>query len=296
MNEQIKTLIAEKGTLYKRLKRRMLNSKLLDKFDALQAKLQSSINFFQFEYYRKISKKLYEPSTSPKCYWILLKTLLNGRKIPCVPPLYHDNKFITDFKEKSGISNSFFAKQCSLIVNGSTLPSLFPLTAEKPLSDFDVSAEDIKNIISKLDSNKAHGDDMIIIRMLKLCDESICKPLSIILKSCLTQYIFPSEWKKANVVPIHKKNDKQCVKNYRPVCFLPICSKVLERIIYNTMFTYFIENNLISKNQSGFKPSDSCVNQLLVITHKMFSGFDGNYDVRGVFLDISNPRHFKSFR
>ena len=113
----------------------MVNSKLLDKLDALQAKLQSSINFFQFKYYRKISKKLSDPSTSPKCYWTLLKTLLNGRKIPCIPPLFHDNKFITDFKEKSEIFNSFFAKQCSLIDNGSTLPSLFPLITEKSLSD-----------------------------------------------------------------------------------------------------------------------------------------------------------------
>ena len=58
MNKQIKTLIAKKNALHKRLKQRMLSSKLLDKLDALQAKLQSSINFFQFEYYRKISKKI----------------------------------------------------------------------------------------------------------------------------------------------------------------------------------------------------------------------------------------------
>ena len=57
MNKQIKTLVAEKKALDKRQKRRTLNSKLLDKVDALQAKLQSSINFFQFEYYRKIFKK-----------------------------------------------------------------------------------------------------------------------------------------------------------------------------------------------------------------------------------------------
>ena len=68
----------------------MLNSKLLDKLDALQAKLQSSINFFHFEYYRETAKKLSDPSTSPKYYWTLLKTVLNGRKIPCIPPLFYD--------------------------------------------------------------------------------------------------------------------------------------------------------------------------------------------------------------
>ena len=83
----------------------MVNSKLLDKLDALKAKLQSSINFFQLKYYRKISKKLSDPSSRPKCYWTLLKTLLKGRKIPCITPLFHDNKFITDFKEKIEIFN-----------------------------------------------------------------------------------------------------------------------------------------------------------------------------------------------
>ena len=94
------------------------------------------------------------------------------------------------------------------------------------------------------------------------------------------------ETSKVNVVAIHKKNKKQCVKNYRPVSILPICSKVLECIIYNTMFTCFIENNLISENQSGFKPGDSCINQLLAIAHEIFTCFD-NYEDRGVFLDIS---------
>ena len=217
-----------------------------------------------------------------------MKALLNGRKIPCIPPLFHDNKFITNFKEKREIFyfNSF-AKQCSLIDNGSILPSLFPLITEKSLSYVEFSVEDIKNIISKFDSNKAHGDDIISIRILKLCDKSICKARSIIFKSCMTQGMFPSEWEKANVVPIHKKNDKQCITNYRSVSLLPTCSKVLQRIIYNTMFTYYIENNLISENKSGFKLGDSCVNQLLVITHQIFCSFDNNYEVRGLFLDIS---------
>ena len=91
------------------------------------------------------------------------------------------------------IKNSFFAKQCSLIDNGSTWPSLFPLITEKSLSDVDFSVEDIKNIIIKLDSNKAHSDDMISVIMLNLCDKSIFKPLSIVFKSCLMEGIFLSE-------------------------------------------------------------------------------------------------------
>ena len=90
----------------------MLNSKLPDKLDALQDKLARSASFFQFEYYSKISKKLSDPSTSLKCFWTLLKSLLNGRKIPWVRPLFPNNKFVNDFKRKSEIFNSSLAKQC----------------------------------------------------------------------------------------------------------------------------------------------------------------------------------------
>ena len=53
------------------------------------------------------------------------------------------------------------------------------------------------------------------------------------------------------------------------------------------MFGFLIENNLISSNQSGFKPGDSCINQLLSITHEIYKSFDDGFEVRGVFLDIS---------
>ena len=53
------------------------------------------------------------------------------------------------------------------------------------------------------------------------------------------------------------------------------------------MFSFLIENGLISQNQSGFKPGDSCINQLLSITHEIYKSFDDGWEVRGVFLDIS---------
>ena len=128
---------------------------------------------------------------------------------------------------------------------------------------------------------------MISIRILKLCGKSICKPLDLIFKSYIKQGKFPTEWKKANVVPVHKKWDKPILKNYRPASLLPICGKIFERLIYNNIFEYFIENNLISRNQSGFKPGDSCINQLISITHEIYQSFDDGLEVREVFFDIS---------
>ena len=53
------------------------------------------------------------------------------------------------------------------------------------------------------------------------------------------------------------------------------------------MFGFFIENDLTSQHQSGFKPGESCINQLLPITHEIYGSFDEGFDVRSVFLDIS---------
>ena len=87
--------------------------------------------------------------------------------------------------------------------------------------------------------------------------------------------------------PIHKKGDKQTLKSYLPVSLLPICSKSFETPLYNEMFGFFLDKDLISANQSVFKPEDSCMNQLLSIKHNIYKSFDDGYEVRSVFLDIS---------
>ena len=84
-----------------------------------------------------------------------------------------------------------------------------------------------------------------------------------------------------------KKKHKHEVKKYRSISLLPVSNKIFERLLYDIMFKVFTENSLISQNQSGFKPGDSCTNQLLSITHQIYKYFDDGHEVRSVFLDIS---------
>ena len=110
--------------------------------------------------------------------------------------------------------NEHFSKKCSLIQNRSAITSAFKPLNHKSLSSFQFTVNDIKNIINKLDTNQAHGH-MISICMIKLCGDSIYKTSEMIFKSCLDQWIFSVEWKKANVVPVYKMEDHQYVKNYK---------------------------------------------------------------------------------
>ena len=103
--------------------------------------------------------------------------------------------------------------------------------ASESLTTFDSSNNDILKIIRNFDPNKAHGHDMISIRMVKICDDFICKSLKLIFQSGLESGKFLSEWKKADVVPIHKKGDKHILKDYRPTSLIPITGKILERLL-----------------------------------------------------------------
>ena len=68
-----------------------------------------SIQIAEQKYVIKIAQTLDDPNTSSKCYWSLLKTMLNGKKFPYIPPLFHVLKYIVDFQGKTEIFNSFFA-------------------------------------------------------------------------------------------------------------------------------------------------------------------------------------------
>ena len=83
------------------------------------------------------------------------------------------------------------------------------------------------------------GHDMLNLQMTKFCGNSICKPLSKIFNNCLKEGKFPSDRGKAHVVAVHEKVDEQCLKKYRPISLLPICSKIFEPLIYDRLFTLF---------------------------------------------------------
>ena len=125
--------------------------------------------------------------------------------------------------------------------------------------------------------------------MIKLCDEVIVSPMYLIYKKCLETGRLPISWKKGNVLPIHKKQNSQLKKNYRPISFLPICEKIFEILIFDAKYKYLCENQLLAPSQSGFRPGDSTVNQLLSISHKIYSAFEEFplRETRAVFLDIS---------
>ena len=129
--------------------------------------------------------------------------------------------------------------------------------------------------------------------MIKICDKLLLESLIILFINSTKSSHYPDIWKRSNILLVHKKNDKQSVINYRSISLLPIFGKIFEKILFNKTYCFLADEKLLNSNQSGFRKSDSCINQLLAITHEMFEGFDCNppLEVRTVFLDISKAFH-----
>ena len=254
--------------------------------DELKANYTQMIVTEKEKYMRNLGRKLANPETGQKKYWTTLKTILRKNIVSRIPPILKDNKFIVAAEEKCELFNEFFRKQCVVPITSSKLPDL---NKSIPLSIKNVifTEDDITKHIKKLNPNKSHGHDNLSIKIIQMFGQSISKPLFIIYSNCIKQSYFPKNWKMGNVIPVHKKNEKNLMKNYRPISLLPICGKLFEKLIFDNLYNYVFSNNFISDKQSGYRRGDSTVKQLISITHEIHKAFDNKNEIRAVFLDIS---------
>ena len=122
---------------------------------------------------------------------------------------------------------------------------------------------------------------------LKISSEILVKPLTNICNLSLTQRIFPSQLKIANVIPLYKSDDPMLFDNYRPVSVLCVLSKVFEKIMYNRVSTFLEIFKILHENQYGFRKKSSTHLALLSFVDKVIQAIEkGEYAV-GVFLDFS---------
>ena len=109
--------------------------------------LTETIGSSKEKFYYKLSTKLANPYTSSKTNWSILKTFVNGKKVPIIPPLLITDKFVTNFLEKANLFNEFFSKQCQLLQNNSTLPKSNTYQTENRLNDITFDNEKLLKII-----------------------------------------------------------------------------------------------------------------------------------------------------
>jgi len=103
----------------------------------------------------------------------------------------------------------------------------------------------------------------------------------------LNEGIVPDELKIAKVVPIYKKGDKSEAINYRPISLLSVFDKLLERLMYNRLYSFLTKHNILYKYQFGFRKKYSTVLALIEVMDIIYSKLDEHHFVLGIYLDLS---------
>ena len=284
----IKTAIKRKHRVYNKFVKRGHKPEEWEPVRMIRNETSRMITDAKESYFSTLGRKLSNPALGLKTYWTTLNRIINKKETTNIPPLLENGIFVTKFQKKADIFNDFFVQQCFLNLNDSVLPNPFP-RCNHHLENISIDADKVLKIIRSLDCNKAHGWDNLSISMVKICDSGIVKPLCLIYEKSMMTGIFPDIWKKANVLPVHKKESGQIKKNYRPLSLLPICGKIFEKVIFDAIYEHLTDNQLLTPNQSGFCTGDSTINQLLYITHRIYAAFEEfpSRETRAVFLDIS---------
>ena len=149
------------------------------------------------------------------------------------------------------------------------------------------SQPEIRQIILSLKNKKSSGHDGISNLMLKDLVDVLTHPLHIIFNKCLIQGIFPDIMKIADVVPLHKNGNIHMVDNYRPISLLMTISKILEKLVYNRVYTFLNKTNQIYESQYGFRSKHSCEHAISDLVGNILKGKENGEHTISVFLDLS---------
>ena len=146
---------------------------------------------------------------------------------------------------------------------------------------------EITEITKNLKSSKSQGHDKISAFLLKEIIHFIASPLTHIFNLSINTGKCPESLKIAKVNPIFKKDNPHEISNYRPISILPSISKILEKIIYNRLYTFLDTFHLLNLNQYGFRKGHSTDQALAQLHDKITNAMANKEHVIGVFMDVS---------
>ena len=139
--------------------------------------------------------------------------------------------------------------------------------------------------MKSLKSNKASGHDKIPAKILKIGADVLCFTLLPLFNHCIVKSVFPDDFKRAEVRPIHKKGDILSKENYRPVSVLTACSKALEGILCDQINSYL--DGILSPMLCAYRQKRSCANVLLKCTEDFKQALDRGDVVGCIMMDLS---------
>lgn len=229
-----------------------------------------------------------------KPFWKISKVL--RKRFPHIPPIKIGSTFVsTDYEKANALGNTF----CT---NHNLANNLgcwrFDQTVSEVINRFDertcftdqteyISVQTLKQFLKNLKTRKACGLDMLRNEFLKNLPSSALDKLTNLLNLCLQFQYFPKAWREANVIPILKHGKSPIVtSSYRPISLLSSLGKLFEKILKEKIYKFIEENELIPKEQFGFRPLHNTTQQIKRITKYIKTSLTEKSSTALVLLDV----------
>ena len=295
--------IRYKDKLYRQLK---MTDPLIPQYNFLKTNLKTystilkrNIRLAKNMYYTNM---FYKSKNDSKKTWKQINDLISSRNQYKQHNYFKTNdSILTDHTDIANNFNSYFTNigpnLPNKILNVNPMNPLSYLnTLDNNVFHFqDIDESIVEQIIDNFSSKNSCGYDGISLRLLKFCKLTIIKPLMLIIRQVLNTGIFPEKLKIAKVIPIFKKRDEELFSNYRPISILPAISKIIEKVIYQQMYSFFQQNELFYDSQYGFRTNHSTEHAALELADRILYSLDHNETPLSIFLDLSKGlRHIRS--
>jgi exonuclease III len=221
-------------------------------------------------------------ANNPRKFWSLVGSKMGDRGYP--DTMTYAAQEANSDKDKAALFNAFFTSNFTQPQDNIIIPEL-PVHLNPLLEDVTIEENEVRIILSGLNTHKAMGPDSIPTRVLKECADQLVRPLTKLFNLSLTRGTMPSVWKIAKVCPVFKKGSKTEVENYRPISLLNITSKILEKCIFDKIIEEI--DPQLGTSQHGFRKGRSTVTQMLEVYHNIGKVLDSSGHVDAIFLDLS---------
>ena len=239
-------------------------------------------------------EKMKESSEDPSSMWRTAKTFMNWKSPGTPSQIEINNSLITSAGLIATHMNQFFvdkvrlirASMAQVVTNLGHIKNIMENKRCK-LSLGHVSEEKVLKLLRSLSNSRSLAIDELDNFSVKLAAEVIARPMHHIITLSIIQEKFPSSWKFAKVLPLHKKLSTLEMKNYRPVAILSPLSKVLEKIIYEQLYEYFTVNKILHHNLHGYRRNRSTQTALLQMYDRWVQAAVQGQVSGAVLLDLS---------
>ena len=144
-----------------------------------------------------------------------------------------------------------------------------------------------RKLIEHLKNKTSTGIDGISNKLIKI--NELVSPLTIVVNQMLNTGVFPHQIKISKVIPKYKSKDHTHLSNYKPIALLPSISKIFEYVFLEQLLNYFIQNNILSSQQYGFRAKHSTeLAALNLVDHLPYKLDSGNIPTNiYIYIDLS---------